>query len=54
MGVSSLASCLPFSNANEMGMDYGRKEILPRIKNIPVFFGFNGTDLQLIKKNGYH
>lgn len=61
MGVSSLAGWLPFSNANETVMDYGRREILPRVKNIPVFFGFNGTDptidkkewLLSIKENGF-
>lgn len=50
MGVSSLAGWLPFANANETVMDYGRREILPRVKDIPVFFGFNGTDPTIDKK----
>lgn len=61
MGVSSLAGWLPFSNANELVMDYGTKEILPRVKQLPVFFGLNGTDptinqavfLQQIKAAGF-
>lgn len=50
MGVSSLAGWLPFSNANEMVMDYGKMEILPRVKKLPVFFGFNGTDPTINQK----
>ncbi|WP_020156885.1 phosphoenolpyruvate hydrolase family protein [Caldibacillus debilis] len=61
MGVSSLAGYLPFSNSNEIVMDFGLKELLPIIKNIPIIFGLMATDptidlksyIALIKEKGF-
>lgn len=61
MGVSSLAGYLPYSNSNEIVMDFGLKELLPINKNIPVIFGLMATDptihlknyIALIKENGF-
>ncbi|WP_019244218.1 MULTISPECIES: phosphoenolpyruvate hydrolase family protein [Bacillus] len=61
MGVSSLAGFLAYENSNKIVMDFATKELLPLIKNIPVFFGINATDptIQLeeyineIKNNGF-
>ena len=44
MGQSSLAGWLPFANCNEMVMDFGRREIVPIAKEVPVIFGLNATD----------
>lgn len=44
MGRSSLAGFLPFCNSNDMVMDFGSREILPLVKDIPIIFGLNATD----------
>ncbi|MDW8801785.1 phosphoenolpyruvate hydrolase family protein [Clostridium sp. A1-XYC3] len=44
MGRSSLAGYLPFCNSNDMVMDFASKEIIPLVKEVPIIFGFNGTD----------
>lgn len=44
MGQGSLAGFLPFANCNSLVMDFGRKEILTVVKNIPVLFGLCATD----------
>ncbi|RSL33983.1 AAA family ATPase [Salibacterium salarium] len=43
-GVSSLACMMPYLNSNETVMDFGSKEILPRVQDIPVIFGACATD----------
>ncbi|WP_018924549.1 phosphoenolpyruvate hydrolase family protein [Salsuginibacillus kocurii] len=43
-GVSSLACMMPFANGNETVFQFGSKEILPRIQDIPVIFGACATD----------
>lgn len=61
MGIGSLAGWMPFSNSNELVMEFGSREIIPIIKNIPVIFGINATDptinlekyIDLIKKKGF-
>ncbi len=62
MGVSSLAAWMPFMNSNEIVMQLGTREILPRVKNKPVIFGFCATDptipqrllLDKIVEKGFH
>jgi len=44
MGLSSLAGMMPYSNSNEMVLDFASKEIIPQITNIPVIFGLCATD----------
>jgi predicted TIM-barrel enzyme/AraC-like DNA-binding protein len=44
MGRSSLAGFLPFSNSNDMVMDFASKEIIPLVRNVPVLFGLNAND----------
>ncbi|WP_033828052.1 phosphoenolpyruvate hydrolase family protein [Bacillus andreraoultii] len=59
-GLSSLAAYLPFLNSNDTVMEFGLKELLPRIK-IPVIFGFMATDptknsetyIRQIKERGF-
>lgn len=61
MGIGSLAGWMPFSNSNELVMEFGSREIIPIVKNIPVVFGINATDptinleeyIDLIKANGF-
>lgn len=61
MGRSSLAGLLPFSNSNDMVMEFASKEVIPLIKDIPVIFGLNATDptqkldeyIELIKCKGF-
>lgn len=43
-GVSSLAAYLPFSNSNEVVMEFGTKELLPKSMKIPILFGLCATD----------
>lgn len=43
-GLPSIASTLPFANANELVFDYASKEIVPRIKDVPVLFGATAQD----------
>lgn len=60
-GLSSTAALMPYANANELVMEVGKNEILPRISDIPVFFGMCGTDTTIdienylyeIKKAGF-
>ncbi|QLY78182.1 phosphoenolpyruvate hydrolase family protein [Clostridium intestinale] len=44
MGRGSLAGFLPFSNSNDMVMDFASKEIIPLVKDIPIIFGVNAMD----------
>ena len=61
MGRSSLASFLPYSNSNEVVMDFATKELLPLMKEVPVIFGLQANDptihlyeyLQEIKEVGF-
>lgn len=61
MGRGSLAGMLPFSNSNDMVMDFASREILPLVKRTPVIFGFNATDptkdmkeyIGFVKKQGF-
>lgn len=43
MGQGSLAGFLPFSNSNQLVMEFGARELVPAV-NIPVVFGLNATD----------
>lgn len=43
-GVSSLGCMMPFLNSNETVLNFGSKEVLPRIHDIPVIFGACATD----------
>lgn len=43
-GIPSIASYLPFKSSNEMVMNTGETEIIPRVKRIPVIFGVCATD----------
>lgn len=44
IGVSSLGCMMPFANSNEMVMNFGTQEIIPRIKDKPIIFGVCATD----------
>lgn len=44
MGLGSIAGLLPFANCNQLVMQFGSREIIPIVKNIPVFFGLCATD----------
>jgi len=60
-GLSSLAAYLPFVNSNDTVMEFGLKELLPRINKIPVIFGLMATDpsihlekfVQQVKEKGF-
>lgn len=60
-GLSSLAAYLPFVNSNDKVMEFGLKELLPRINKIPVIFGLMATDpsihlekfIQQVKEKGF-
>ncbi|MFZ7103790.1 MAG: phosphoenolpyruvate hydrolase family protein [Peptococcaceae bacterium] len=62
IGVSSLGCMMPFANSNEMVMNFGTQEIIPRIKDKPIIFGVCATDptinqdqlLDRIIFNGFH
>lgn len=61
MGLSSLGGLLPFANSNELVMDFGSREIIPAVKDIPVIFGLCATDptinletyIQFIRDKGF-
>lgn len=61
MGRSSYASYFCYGNSNDIVMDLGKRELLPVIKNVPVFFGLFSGDpsikvsdyLKLIKNEGF-
>ena len=61
MGVSSTACMLPFANSNSLVMQFGSKEIIPLVREVPVIFGLCATDPNLklnsfldeIKNNGF-
>lgn len=44
MGLGSIAGFLPFANCNRLVMEFGSREIIPMVKNIPVLFGLCATD----------
>lgn len=60
-GLSSLAAYLSFVNSNDTVMEFGLKELLPRINKIPVIFGLMATDpsihlekfIQQVKEKGF-
>jgi predicted TIM-barrel enzyme len=47
MGVSSTAAFLPIGNSNSLVMEFGCKEIIPLIRDIPVIFALCATDPNL-------
>jgi len=61
-GLSSMAGLMPYANSNKMVMEFGVKEILSRVKMVPVIFGVCATDptvdqddlLNKIKAAGFH
>lgn len=61
-GVSSICCMMPFANSNELVLNFGSEEIIPRLRNTPVIFGACATDptidhgmlLDKIKKKGFH
>ncbi|MDR7866641.1 MAG: phosphoenolpyruvate hydrolase family protein [Sporomusaceae bacterium] len=61
-GISSLAALLPYANSNEMVLDFGAREIIPRAGNSPVIFGACATDVTIdhdaliakIRARGFH
>lgn len=61
MGLSSFGGLLPFSNSNALVMEFGSREILPIVRDVPVIFGLCATDptIQLetyidsIQKHGF-
>lgn len=61
MGLSSLGGLLPFGNCNELVMDFGSKEIVPLVREVPVMFGLCATDptiqleayIQKIRNKGF-
>ncbi|HCA28513.1 MAG TPA: AraC family transcriptional regulator [Ruminococcaceae bacterium] len=61
MGLSSLAGFLPFANSNKLVMQFGMREIIPAIKNMPIIFGLCATDptinlesyIDIIYKSGF-
>lgn len=44
MGLGSIAGLLPFANCNQLVMEFGSREIIPVVKDIPVLFGLCATD----------
>ncbi len=46
-GISSLAALLPYANSNEMVLDFGSREIVPRAGAKPVIFGACATDVTI-------
>jgi len=44
MGFSSLAGMLPYDNSNRMVMEFGSREVIRVVKNIPVIFGLCASD----------
>ncbi|MCE5170100.1 phosphoenolpyruvate hydrolase family protein [Paenibacillus profundus] len=44
MGLSSLGGLLPFANSNELVMEFGSREIIPIVRDVPVIFGLCATD----------
>ncbi|WP_407267962.1 phosphoenolpyruvate hydrolase family protein [Radiobacillus sp. PE A8.2] len=61
MGVSSLAGFLAYQNNNELVMDFAHRELIPIVKNIPIFFGLFPSDptieldsyIDMIKDKGF-
>lgn len=61
-GISSLAALLPYANSNEMVLDFGSREIIPRAGDRPVIFGACATDITIeqdalidrIRYQGFH
>ncbi|TXT18620.1 MAG: AraC family transcriptional regulator [Erysipelotrichaceae bacterium] len=44
LGRGSIAGFLAFEDCNGLVMNFGTREIMPLIKNIPLIFGLNATD----------
>lgn len=61
MGLSSLACLMPYANCNEMVMQFGAREIIPVVQEVPVIFGLCATDptidlneyIERIRRNGF-
>ncbi|MDN6162346.1 MAG: phosphoenolpyruvate hydrolase family protein, partial [Atopostipes sp.] len=47
LGVSSLGAYLPFANSNQLNWNTYQREIITRVKDIPVIFGLMATDPQI-------
>src|SRR5438034_1814917 len=43
-GLGSLAGMLPMADANELVYQLARREVLPRVQEVPVVAGVNGVD----------
>lgn len=43
-GTPSMMAMLPFANANDMVFDFATKEVIPRVKEIPILFGACAQD----------
>ncbi len=43
-GIASIACTLPFQNSNDLVLDYGSKEVIPKIDKVPVIFGACAQD----------
>ncbi|SJZ70319.1 Predicted TIM-barrel enzyme [Garciella nitratireducens DSM 15102] len=60
-GLSSLAAYLPFSNSNNIVMEFGVIELMPICKNTPIIFGLLASDptiniteyMKVIKEKGF-
>ncbi|GAC41739.1 predicted TIM-barrel enzyme [Paenibacillus popilliae ATCC 14706] len=44
MGLSSFGGLLPFSNSNDLVMEFGSREIIPIAREVPIIFGLCATD----------
>lgn len=62
IGISSTGCMMPFGNSNDIVMKFGVEEVLPRVIEKPVIFGFCATDpmvdqsmlIERIIKKGFH
>lgn len=51
MGMNSLAATMPYGNANDIVMNFTRREILPQNPKIPLIFGLCATDPTINLRN---
>ncbi len=62
IGISSTGCMMPYGNSNDIVMKFGVEEVLPRVLEKPVIFGFCATDpmvdqsilIDRIIKKGFH
>lgn len=62
IGISSTGCMMPYGNSNDIVMKFGVEEVLPRVIEKPVIFGFCATDptvdqsalIERIIKKGFH